>query len=528
MKEKGTEIKKVNSANRRKVLLGIGSVLLTGVFAAGAYIGFINKEDTNVNNNDIITGVIQKVDLTNSDGSLANVKSQVVRITNTVKKNKIVGSGFFISDGYLVTNSHVVDIKGDITIQYSDGSTSKATLISNDITSDVAVLSVENINALAMHFGNTLNVKIANDLYAVGYAANLEGESSITKGILSARRSIAGIEYLQTDAAINSGFSGGPLLNKSGEVVGMNSLANDNATIGMAISSEALQNIINNLIENKNVSYLEKDRPTNALSSVLKEVGYEIDDLYNEWEFFHEGESKPVQEEEPVEKPYVASKNCNLSTLGVKGYDIGWNKNSVKFHVYLTKDEDKMDLVITPSDKKATYKVIDNENLQNTADGAITIIVTAEDKIHKKEYYIVYHNVKTTIPGLKKVNLNAGITKNYQTNSNVLQYSWSYMDVDGMHIDGYFKVNKLHVDLYVCTNGSQCENDADYVPLKSYDLYQDYKVEKYLDIKLSNIKSLLNEGNYFVDGSAKIYSSMTLVTANQGSFSDKSYTTISQ
>ena len=64
-----------------------------------------------------------------------------------------------------------------------------------------------------MHFGNTLNVKIANDLYAVGYAANLEGESSITKGILSARRSIAGTEYLQTDAAINSGFSGGPLLN---------------------------------------------------------------------------------------------------------------------------------------------------------------------------------------------------------------------------------------------------------------------------------------------------------------------------
>lgn len=515
----------------KKVLIGISGVLLVGGVSAGLYFSLGNNDK--IDNKDVpnlVTGVIQKVDLTNNDNILESVKSHVVRITNNIGKNKIVGSGFFIEDGYLVTNSHVVDIKGNITVEYSDGTTSNATLISNDITSDVALLSVKDVKALAMNYGNTLNVKIANDLYAVGYAANLEGESSITKGILSARRSMAGIEYLQTDAAINSGFSGGPLLNKSGEVVGMNSLANDNATIGMAISSESLQNIITKLINDKNVSYLESDRPANALSSVLKEVGYEIDDLYDEWEFFHEGEEKPVKEEKPAEKPYVASSNCELSYLGVKGYDIGWGKEkgAVKFQVYLTNNENKMDLEITTKDKKATYRVKDNENLQNTADGAITIVVTAEDGNNKKEYYIVYHNVKSTIPGLKEVYMSGGIGKDYQTNSNVLQYMWGYKDVDGMSIDGYFKINKFHVDLYVCTNGEQCADDSEYVALKSYDFYQNYKVEKYASIKLSDIKNLLNDGNYFVDGSVKIYSNMTLTTMNQGSFTEKTYTTISQ
>lgn len=515
----------------KKVLIGFGGLLLVGGISTVFYFSLGNKDK--IDNNDVpnlVTGVIQKVDLTNNDNILESVKSHVVRITNNIGKNKIVGSGFFIEDGYLVTNSHVVDIKGNITVEYSDGTTSNATLISNDITSDVALLSVKEVNALAMNYGNTLNVKIANDLYAVGYAANLEGESSITKGILSARRSMAGIEYLQTDAAINSGFSGGPLLNKSGEVVGMNSLANDNATIGMAISSESLQNIITKLINDKKVSYLESDRPANALSSVLKEVGYEIDDLYDEWKFFHEGEEKPAKEEKPAEKPYVASSNCELSYLGVKGYDIGWRKEkgSVKFQVYLTNNENKMDLEITTKDKKATYRVKDNENLQNTADGAITIVVTAEDGNHKKEYYIVYHNVKSTIPGLKEVYMSGGIGKDYQTNSNVLQYMWGYKDVDGMSIDGYFKINKFHVDLYVCSSGEQCADDSEYVALKSYDFYQNYKVEKYASIKLSDIKNLLNDGNYFVDGSVKIYSNMTLTTMNQGSFTEKTYTTISQ
>lgn len=517
----------------KKLLIGLSSVIVVGSVSTGLYFGLGNKDKTvNEDNTNLVTGVIQKVDLTNNSSILESVKSHVVRITNTVGKNKIVGSGFFIEDGYLVTNSHVVDIKGNITIEYSDGTTSEATLVSNDITSDVAILTVKDVNALAMNFGNTLNVKIANDLYAVGYAANLDGESSITKGILSARRSMAGIEYLQTDAAINSGFSGGPLLNKSGEVVGMNSLANDNATIGMAISSESLQNIITKLMNDNNVSYLESDRPANALSSVLKEVGYEIDDLYDEWEYFHEGEKKPVTEKEESKKEpvYIPSSNCELKYLGVKGYDIGWgdDPDSIKFQLFFTNNEDKLDLIITPKDSKATYRVKDNQNLQQTVDGAITIVVTAEDGNHKKEYYIVYHNVKSTIEGLKNVNISTQIDRDWRTNTNVLRYSWGFTDADGLGVGVYTKINKLQVELYACNNGEQCVDDSEYTFLKTYNLYQNERFENYVDIKLSDIKQLLNDGNYFVDGKSKIYSKITLVTMSQGSFTEKTYTTISQ
>ena len=519
--------------NTQKILMVLAVVLVAVIVAVGLYFGLGNNDKIGSNKDDnLVAGVIQKVDLTNNNSILESVKSHVVRITNNIGKNKIVGSGFFVEDGYLVTNSHVVDIKGDVTIEYSDGTTSSATLVSNDITSDVAILSVKDVNALAMNFGNTLNVKIANDLYAVGYAANLEGESSITKGILSARRSMAGIEYLQTDAAINSGFSGGPLLNKNGEVVGMNSLSNDNATIGMAISSESLQNIINKLINDNNVSYLESDRPANALSSVLKEVGYEIDDLYDEWEYFHEGEKKPIKDkEEPKKEPiYIPSSNCELKYLGVKGYDIGWgdDPDSIKFQLFFTNNEDKLDLIITPKDSKSTYRVKDNENLSNEVDGAITIIVTAEDGNHKKEYYIVYHNVKSTIEGLKNVNISSAIDRDWRTNTNVLRYSWGFTDADGLSVGVYNKINKLQVELYVCINGEQCTDDSEYVFLKTYNLYQNERYENNVDIKLSDIKQLLNDGNYFVDDKSKIYSKITLFTMNQGSFTSNSYNTISQ
>jgi len=229
----------------------------------------------------------------------------------------------------LLTNSHIVDIKGDISIEYSNGKKSKAKLISNEIVSDVAILKVDEIDALALPFGETLNIKTTDDLYAVGYAINLKGEASITKGILSARRSMAGIEYLQTDAAINSGFSGGPLLNSKGEVIGMNSLANENATIGMSLSIETLENIMHKLINNQKVNYLETDRPQNALSSVLKETGYELDDIYNEWQYFHKGEEKPEppKEEEKATQRQLSAVS-ELKYLGVKGYDIGWGEDS--------------------------------------------------------------------------------------------------------------------------------------------------------------------------------------------------------
>ena len=520
--------------NKRKKIIITTSIIFLIVSIVIAIILYIinteNEKETVINKNNSTTE-LQKVDLTNVSEPLDLIKKNIVKVINKVGEKEIVGTGFFTEEGYLLTNSHNVDIKGNITIEYSNGKTSKANLVSNEIVSDVAILQVDEIYAQALPFGTTLNIKSTDDLYAIGYAFNLKGEASTTKGILSARRSVAGVEYLQTDAAINSGFSGGPLLNNKGEVVGMNSLANENATIGMAISIETLENIIHKLINDKKTNYLNTDRPNNALSTVLKETGYEIDDIYNEWEFFHKGEQKPEKPKEEVKVPErQLSAVSELKYLGVKGYDIGWGKDpdSIKFQLYFTNNEDKLDLIITPKDSKATYRVKDNENLQSTVDGAITIIVTAEDGIHKSEYYIVYHNVKSTIEGLKSVSISSGIGRNYQTNTNVLEYNWSFLDSDGMHIAGYHKINKFEVELYACKNGEQCTDDADYQFLKTYTFYQNSHLEANTRIELSEIKNLLNTGSYFIDGKVKILSKSTLTTINQGSFTSKSYETISQ
>jgi len=298
---------------------------------------------------------------------------------------------------------------------------------------------------------------------------------------------MAGIEYLQTDAAINSGFSGGPLLNSKGEVIGMNSLANENATIGMSLSIETLENIMHKLINNQKVNYLETDRPQNALSSVLKETGYELDDIYNEWQYFHKGEEKPEppKEEEKATQRQLSAVS-ELKYLGVKGYDIGWGEDSdsKKFQLFFTNNENKLDLIITPKDSNATYKVKGNENLQNEVDGGINIIVTAEDGIHKTEYSIVYHNVKSTINGLKTVNIYGGVGTINPTNTKYLYYSWDFQDVDGLGIRGYYKINKLQIDLYACQNGEECTKESEYTFLKTYNLYQDKQVEKTLGVQL--------------------------------------------
>ena len=519
--------------NKKKITIIIIIIILFLGIGLSIYL-IDNKSNKETLNNNFLTNKLQIVDVSKTDEPLNIIKKNVVRVINKVNDKEIIGTGFFVEEGYLLTNSHIVDIKGDIRVEYSDGKVSKAKLISNEIVSDVALLSVDEINADALMFGKTLEIKPTDDLYALGYALNLSGEASITKGILSARRSIAGVEYLQTDAAINTGFSGGPLLNAKGEVIGMNALANKNATIGMAISIETLYNIMHKLIDDKKVNYLTTDRPTNALTSVLKETGYEVDDLYNEWEYFHEGVKKPDEEKEETKEEQAPSRQLSaiseLQNLGVKGYDIGWGKEpgSVKFQLYLTNNEDKLDLIITPKDSKATYKVKDNENLQNTKDGVVTITVTAEDGIHKSEYYIVYHNVKTTIEGLKQVNLSSGIGRNYQNNTNVLEYRWDFLDSDGMYISDYYKINKFEVGLYACTKGEQCTEESEYVFLKTYTFYQNEHLEANSRIELSEIKDLLNSGNYFINGKCMVYNNMTLTTINQGSYNNKSYNLISQ
>ena len=162
------------------------------------------------------------------------------------------GSGFIIdAEGYVVTNNHVVDQAGEITVILSDGESYDATLVGGDERSDLALLKIEAKRALpTVAFGESDAVRPGDWVMAVGNPFGLGG--TVTAGIVSARgRALPGgalIDYMQIDAPINRGNSGGPSFNTEGEVVGVNTAIfspnGGSVGIGFAIPSNLAQSVI--------------------------------------------------------------------------------------------------------------------------------------------------------------------------------------------------------------------------------------------------------------------------------------------
>ena len=155
------------------------------------------------------------------------------RRNNIIPEQRASGSGVLISeDGFIVTNNHVVASADEITVTLSNKKTYKAKVIGTDPAYDLAVIKVEAAGLPYLIYGNSDDVKIGQWVLAIGYPLNLE--TTVTAGIVSAKaRSIglnrdkagaAGIEsFIQTDAAVNMGNSGGALVNTDGKIVGINS-----------------------------------------------------------------------------------------------------------------------------------------------------------------------------------------------------------------------------------------------------------------------------------------------------------------
>jgi serine protease Do len=135
-----------------------------------------------------------------------------------------VGSGFILSsDGYIMTNAHVVDGADEVIVTLTDKREFKAKIIGADKRSDVAVVKVDTTGLPFVKIGDVSRLKVGEWVIAIGSPFNLE--NTVTAGIVSAKQRDTG-EYLpliQTDVAINPGNSGGPLINMRGEVVGINS-----------------------------------------------------------------------------------------------------------------------------------------------------------------------------------------------------------------------------------------------------------------------------------------------------------------
>lgn len=171
------------------------------------------------------------------------------------RKVNSLGSGFVIDPaGYIVTNNHVIEGADQIEVNFSDGSTLEAKLVGTDPKTDLSVLKVEPKAPLkAVKFGDSRKMRIGDWVMAIGNPFGLGG--TVTVGIVSARgRNINAGPYdnfIQTDAAINKGNSGGPLFDMNGDVIGVNtaiiSPSGGSIGIGFSIPSEIAKNVIDQL-----------------------------------------------------------------------------------------------------------------------------------------------------------------------------------------------------------------------------------------------------------------------------------------
>ena len=167
------------------------------------------------------------------------------------------GSGFIVSsDGYVVTNNHVIKDATQVTVVLNDGREFEAVVKGSDSRTDLAVLKIEADNLPYLTFGDSDALRAGDMVFAVGNPFGLEG--TITQGIVSAKgRQDLGIatyeDFIQTDAAINPGNSGGPLLNARGEVIGVNtaiySRSGGYMGIGLAIPSKMVQPVIDQIMD---------------------------------------------------------------------------------------------------------------------------------------------------------------------------------------------------------------------------------------------------------------------------------------
>ncbi|MFO3716488.1 S1C family serine protease [Anaerococcus cruorum] len=172
-----------------------------------------------------------------------------------------IGSGSIVSsDGYILTNSHVVSNgeASDISVLFNDGTTTPAKLVWNDSTLDLAILKIEKDNLPAMKLADSDDVGVGDRVVAIGNPLGFELQSTVTSGIISGLNRTVNFQngaqmdgLMQTDAAINSGNSGGALLNSKGEQIGINSAKAGNSDgIGFAIPINTVKNVINKIIEN--------------------------------------------------------------------------------------------------------------------------------------------------------------------------------------------------------------------------------------------------------------------------------------
>jgi S1-C subfamily serine protease len=202
-------------------------------------------------------------------GIIAKVEPAVVAVTVNSNEGQAAGTGFFLSsDGYLVTNAHVVSGAQTAKLQLNDGRTFDANVVGRDTSADVAVLKVNADNLPVVCSDDSNKVQVGDDVVAIGNALALKGGLSVTRGIISgpprpgSEIGSAIENVLQTDAAINPGNSGGPLVDSNGCVIGINTAVASGTgqqpaqNIGFAIPITPAKSVVDDIKAGRKPAFL--------------------------------------------------------------------------------------------------------------------------------------------------------------------------------------------------------------------------------------------------------------------------------
>ena len=280
-----------------KVLAGVMACLMVSVGSIGGFVALINNGYISVNNSGSSTepaftinklvGNSQPTSTVSGELTPQEVAKKVIpsvvciqNYQNTNNSNILYffngvpqngqagdevspaseGSGIIAtSDGYIITNAHVVEGASSLKVIMSDGKSYEAKLVGSDNITDLAVIKIEATGLQAAEFGSSSDLEVGDTVMAIGNPGGLELSSSVTQGIVSAlNRQITSsdsgytMDCIQTDTAINPGNSGGALVNMYGQVVGINSskiVAEGFEGLGFAIPIDDAQSVISNLKE---------------------------------------------------------------------------------------------------------------------------------------------------------------------------------------------------------------------------------------------------------------------------------------
>ncbi len=282
--------------------LGTASVSLVigliGGLIGGAVVNGASSDGTGSNGVTLVTAAKvdqSKVGNTSVAKAAAVISPSVVTIDTVATDGEAIGTGIIVTtDGEVVTNAHVVENEKEVRV-ILNGETEprKATVLARDPGNDLALVKITGVTGLTpATFADPAGLAVGDPVVAVGYALDLDGGASVTSGIISAlNRTMqndngALNRLIQTDAAISSGNSGGPLINMEGQVIGVNtavarstdtSAANN---IGFAISVGEVKRVVENLRAESNGTTRQQgylgialtDRNDGGVGAVISEV----------------------------------------------------------------------------------------------------------------------------------------------------------------------------------------------------------------------------------------------------------------